>query len=337
MTLVGSRALHPRFLVAAGFYATALMLILLPQTVLSSGAQRASLAIQSIVLLIFAAFTLISLLRKPDEARIVLFMYFGIVASLTSLLMATDFAALPRWALYPFCLLHSGVYGFAFAIFIHMALQAFDRHRFVARRRTLAAINYASAVVVTAFLLILLLDERGLIMPDRDLGGRAVRRTILFSTYLYTGVVSLVIFGSAARLESTPTRRTQAWLIFAGLLPWTLNVGRTLWFPASTTRMPALALLEPITIAIMATSIFIAMFGFHLFELRGLVRKGLIYAPAMEALAAALYLILSGMSSILQQLLGVQPNTWVTGAALIVAGAALQPLSQVTSRQLDRW
>lgn len=59
----------------------------------------------------------------------------------------------------------------------------------------------------------------------------------------------------------------------------------------------------------------------------------LVYAAVMGLLAAALYLGLG----LVEQLAGVQPNVWIIAALLVVAGAALQPLAQITSRQLDRW
>jgi diguanylate cyclase (GGDEF)-like protein len=322
---------------AALFYAAALGAVLLPSLAVAPPGERLIWGVHAFTVLLYGLLTLLLLHQRPDDRRALLFMYLGLMVSLTLLFGAADVTVGVRWTTDLMVLAYCGVYLVTPALAVHMAASIPRPHPLTRRNPWLVPALYGSCAAVAVLMFILLLNTQYRLLPSRGAleDVQRVLTRINWWSLLLSSWGGLVLLSDAARRATSPPERRQALIVFAGLLPYALNTLVSVAFPR-VNASPAGQVVEAAVIALVPASFAIAILGYRLFQVGTLVRRGLIFGLTSGVLAAAGYLIASALEEIARALLGVSLATWGVAALFLVGGALFQPLARVVAAQVDR-
>ncbi len=125
----------------------------------------------------------------------------------------------------------------------------------------------------------------------------------------------------ALRKGTPPLVRQQAWALFAGISVGGVGFVLLIWMPFSVHFPPAadLQLIAPLIVALYPLSIGYAVLRYQLFDIRVVIRKGLVYS-LLTALLTATFLVLSlFIGSLFQTATGQQSFVVAIPPALLVA------------------
>lgn len=225
------------------------------------------------------------------------------------------------------------VYLMSFAAFIQLAAMIPRSNPIAQRHPALIPGNYAAGAVLA---LGAVAGSLGPLLPKiRWQLSIPAFQVAIGVTYLYAGVLGLVLLSSAALHEPTATGRRQAFIVFFGLLPWTLNLAGWLLLPAAIYPFSLFRTVEPLVILLVPVSFLLAIFGFRLFEVGSIVRTGLIYGFTTGVLAAVLYVSMARAGALAGRALGVRFGAWNSALLLVLTGAALGPLLRRVTQAVD--
>lgn len=300
-----------------------------------------------LVVALYASLSMAALHRRPDDVRVRVFVAVQAVNTLT---IVWPYLDLTQSGVLLWFSLAGGafVYALPFALYLHLASLIPEVHPFVRRHPWFISMNYALALAVAAVSLVLHADQVAIAaggplswLPfhlDLDQTYR-VDALINIGGYLYGGVGTLLLLGTAAMRNRSHQGKRQALMVFAGLTPWTLFIGYSFGvalFAGGRTAIPDWELaVEAATILIEAVALFVAVIGYRLFDMGLVVRKGLIYGSATALSVGALYLVLLGAGELMGTLLGVELAAWHLGIALMAVAVLFQPVVRAATRLVD--
>lgn len=301
-----------------------------------------------LVVALYASLSIAALRQRPDDARVRVFVAVMAMNTLTIVWPILDLSQ--SGALLWFTLAGGAfVYALPFALYLHLASLIPDVHPFVRYRRWFIPINYALALAVGAFSLLIYADQlgtgdggAGVAWLPFHLSLDATYRTdglLNVGGYVYGGLGALLLLGTAAWRNRSQQAKRQALIVFAGITPWTLFVAYSfavaLWAPGREATPDWELALEAATILIEAVALFVAVIGYQLFDMGLVVRKGLIYGSATALSVGALYLVLLGAGELMGSILGVELAAWHLGIALMAVAVVFQPVVRGATRLVD--
>jgi diguanylate cyclase (GGDEF)-like protein len=319
------------------FYAAALGTVLLPSWAVAPAEERSVWAVYTFTVGLYGALTVLLLHRRPGDRRAEIFMFLGLMVSLTLLFDAVQVRVGGPWTQDLMLLFYCGVYLLAPAVAVHMASSIPRPHPLVQRHPRLVRACYAVCAGVGAVLFVALLNtERG-VLPWRwtlpQVQGVLTR--INWLGLLLSSWGGLALLNSAARRATDAAERRQALIVFGGLLPYACNtVVALLWPPFNLS--PAGQLVEAAVIALVPISFAVAILGHRLFTVGTLVRRGLIFGLTTGVLAASGYLAAAAVNRAARDLLGLSLTPWGAAALFLVGGAMFQPVARVIAATVDR-
>jgi diguanylate cyclase (GGDEF)-like protein len=291
-----------------------------------------ALAVGATVLL-YALGSLLALARRPQDPRVSLYVATGVLVTLSILLPKPDLAMRPRGLLFAATVFYQSVFLMNFAVFVHLAAMIPRRNPIVVRHPRLLPGNYAAgaamAVLAAAGSLFLVVPA----FPWRL--SLAVFRTVNGLSYLYAGVLGLLLLRHAALHEETAVGRRQALIVFFGLLPWTINLAGWLVLPAPLYPFSFFRSVEPFVILLVPASFALAILRYRLFGVGIVVRKGLIYGLTAGLVAGAVALVEAFGATAAGRGMGAHFGSWSSALLLILAGAALGPVLHRVTHAVD--
>ena len=286
---------------AATFYLFALAVLL--ESGRRSTASTATI-VYCVVVASWALISLVALRRRPDDPRARMLGWTGIVVTLTLLtpLLPADPAGFGWRAI--LAALRWTPHLLGFAVFLHTAALIPRPHPLLRRWPGLLTAHYALGLGLALYLTLASAVGGGPLVPA-GLSVLELGRYLNLATYLWGGMAGLALLGSAALPD-----------LFAG--------------------SAFLAWIEPVTILIVPIAFFVSIFGFRLFDLGVLLRRGLIYGLTSGALIGFLYALVVAAGVLAEDTLGLRPRSWQVLVVLVAAGAAFQPLLRRTTAAVDR-
>ncbi|HEX5869189.1 MAG TPA: sensor domain-containing diguanylate cyclase [Longimicrobium sp.] len=326
----------PLFL-ASFFYAAALGTVLVPYLAAAPSGQRLIWAVYTLTVALYGALTLLVLHQRPGDRRGELFMFLGLVVSLTLLFDAARIRVGAHWASDLLLLAYCGVYLVAPAVAFHMAASIPHPHPLTERHPRLVPACYGVCIAVAVAVFVALLNTEYAFLPWRaTLPG--VQRTLTAINWLSLLLSSwggVALLNSAAQRARNPAERRQALIVYGGLLPYACNTALAVAAPRINAS-PAGQVVEAIVIALVPVSFAVAILGHRLFQVGVLVRRGLVFGLTTGVLAASGYLAAVALDGISRDVLGLSLTTWGAAALFLVGGALWQPLSRVVTATVDR-
>ena len=319
------------------FYAAALAVVLLPSLATAPAGERSVWAMYAFTVALYGLLTVLLLHRRPGDRRAELFMFLGLVVSLTLLFDAAQVRVGAGWASDLMVLFYCFVYLLSPAVAFHMAASIPRPHPLTVRHPRLVPACYAvCAAVAVALFVALLNSERGF-LPWRGSLPRVqqVLTSLNWMALLLSSWGGLALLSSAARRATDPAERRQALIVFGGLLPYACNTVAALAVPAFN-QSPAGELVEAVVIALVPISFAVAILGHRLFAVGTLVRRGLIFGLTTGFLAAAGSLAAAALGRAARDLLGVSLTHWGVAALFLIGGALFQPVARVIAATVDR-
>ena len=185
-----------------------------------------------LVVALYASLSIAALRQRPDDARVRVFVGVQALNTLTIVWPVLDLSqtGMLLW----FTLVGSSfVYALPFALYLHLASMIPGVHPFVARRRWFIPLNYALALAVGTFSLLIYADQIAAAagaplawLPfhlDLDTTYR-LDGLLNVGGYLYGGIGALLLLGTAAHRHRSQQAKRQALMVFGGLTPWTLFI-----------------------------------------------------------------------------------------------------------------
>lgn len=319
------------------FYAAALGTVLLPSLAAAPAGERAIWGVYTFTVLLYGLLTLLLLYRRPDDRRAVLFMFLGLVVSLTLLFDAVQLRVGERWTSDLLIFFYCAVYLLTPALAFHMAASIPRAHPVVQRHPRLVPAFYGACAAVAGLFYVLLMNTHYAFLPW---SGQVEAVHALLTRVNWLGLLlsswgGLALLFSAARRASSQLERRQALIVFAGLLPYALNTAAALVVPAFL-ESPAGIAVEAAVIALVPASFAVAILGHRLFQVGTVVRRGLIFGGTTGVLAAAGYLAAAALDRAARDTLGLSLTPWGAAALFLVGGALFQPLARVVTAAVDR-
>jgi diguanylate cyclase (GGDEF)-like protein len=321
---------------ASLFYAIALGTVLLPSLAVAPAGERSIWAVYAFTVALYGLLTVLLLHRRPGDRRGELFMFLGLMVSLTLLFNAAAVRVGAHWTSDVLLLFYCGVYLVTPALAFHMASSIPRPHPLTVRHPRLVPACYALCGLVAAAIFVALLNSEYAFLPWRW-SLEAVQRVLTrinWVSLLLSSWGGLALLSSAARRVGDPAERRQALIVFGGLLPYACNTVLALAIPGFNLS-PAGQLVEAAVIALVPISFAVAILGHRLFAVGTLVRRGLIFGLTAGALAAAGYLAAAALDQAVRDLFGVS-QPWGAAVIFLVGGAMFQPLARVIADTVDR-
>ncbi|MBZ5587514.1 MAG: GGDEF domain-containing protein [Acidobacteriia bacterium] len=318
----------------AAFFVAALALHLSRALAASAGAfPRSTVAFGVVIVGLYGVLTLLALARRPGDPRVGVFATLGVLISLTMVFPPLD-RGWPAPIFIGMLFLNGVVYFGNFAVVIHMAALIPRRHPATVRHPALLVGNYilAGAAVIWAF--VVRLPGTASFVPAQWHSGGAIT-TVNRALYLWAGVACLTLLGTAARGEGTLPGRRQALVVCLGVLPWTAVQVATLLLPPGSSAAAWLHVPELLAILLVPVCFFIAIFGFRLFDLELIARRGLIYGLTLAIPGVALGLAWIALGEVTRRAVGMAPTALNIGLVLLAVGAALRPLVRRVTGLVD--
>lgn len=322
---------------ASLFYAAALGAVLLPYLAAAPAGERLIWAVYTLTVALYGALTLLVLHQRPGDPRGELFMFLGLIVSLTLLFDAASVRVGAHWAWDLLLLAYCGVYLLAPAVAFHMAASIPRPHPLTVRHPRLVPACYGVCAGVAVLLFIALLNTEYAFLPWRGTlpGVQRVLTGINWIGLLLSSWGGVALLNSAAQRAETPAERRQALIVYGGLLPYACNTALAVVAPR-VNASPVGQVVEAIVIALVPVSFAVAILGHRLFQVGVLVRRGLVFGMTTGVLAACGYLAAAALGGIARDVLGLSVTTWGAAALLLVVGATFQPLARVIAATVDR-
>ena len=321
---------------ASLFYAIALGAVLLPSLALAPAGGRPIPAVYAFTVALYGLLTVLLLHRRPGDRRGELFMFLGLMVSLTLLFNAAEIRVGAHWASDVLLLFYCGVYLVTPALGFHMASSIPRPHPLTRRHPRLVPACYALCALVAAALFVALLNSEYAFLPWRG-SLESVQRVLTrinWVSLLLSSWGGVALLSSAARRAGDPAERRQALIVFGGLLPYACNTVLALAVPGFNAT-PAGQLVEAAVIALVPISFAVAILGHRLFAVGTLVRRGLVFGLTAGGLAVAGYLAAAALDRAARDLLGLS-QPWGAAALFLAGGAMFQPLARVIAATVDR-
>ncbi|HEX2207750.1 MAG TPA: GGDEF domain-containing protein [Longimicrobium sp.] len=322
---------------ASLFYLAALGGVLLPYLAAAPAGERFVWAVYTVTVALYGALGLLVLHQRPGDPRGELFMFLGLVVSLTLLFDAASVRVGAGWGANLLLLAYCGVYLVAPAVAFHMAASIPRPHPLTVRHPRLVPACYAVCLGVAALMYVALLNTEYAFLPWRGTlpGVQRVLTAINWLSLLLSSWGGLALLNSAAQRAQSPAERRQALIVYAGLLPYACNTALAVAAPRINAS-PAGQVAEAVVIALVPVSFAVAILGHRLFQVSVLVRRGLVFGMTTGVLAASGFLAAATLGGIARDVLGLSLSTWGAAALFLVGGAMFQPLARVIAATVDR-
>jgi diguanylate cyclase (GGDEF)-like protein len=317
------------------FYTIAFLLILMPELLSTRGAELFTWIFYTFTMLLYGVLAFVAVTLRPSDERVTLFVVLGFMVSLTLLMDAAQIGSGPVFMQVVLQFLYSGVYMMIAPVVVHMAAVIPRRHRLLERYPYILPLTYVTGALLTLSYFAVGVSP---LVPAFQRWSAAYGSLVLAAnpfSYVVAGGLGLAFLANAARNEPDIQGRRQALVMFAGLLPWTVNI--TLHAVLDDAyEHPLLTIAEPVIILFVAVCFFLAIVRYRLFGLGVVIRRGFIYASAGGLLAAGLYLSVTAVTAFARDTFGVQATFWSVALLLLLGGASIQPLLKGAGRVIDR-
>lgn len=319
------------------FYLAALGGVLLPYLAAAPAGERLVWAVYTLTVSLYGALTLLVLHQRPGDPRGELFMFLGLLVSLTLLFDAASVRVGASWASDLLLLAYCGVYLVSPAVAFHMAASIPRPHPLTVRHPRLVPACYGVCIGLAAVLYVALLNTEYGFLPWRGTlrGVQSVLTAINWIGLLLSSWGGVVLLSSAAERASTPAERRQALIVYAGLLPYACNTALAVAAPRINAS-PVGQVIEATVIALVPVSFAIAILGHRLFQVSVLVRRGLVFGMTTGVLAASGFLAAVALDRVAREAVGLRLTTWGAAVLCLVGGAMFQPLARVMAATVDR-
>jgi len=328
-----NRSARPQVIIAALFYGATVGGILIP----SFGKPSPSTwVLHVLTVLAYAILTFASVIRRPDDRRVRLFLITGFAVTLTIILPRISPVEHAGAGFSLYLLFFSFVFLINFAIVIHMATSVTWEGDLTPRQRSFIALPYIASLLLTSVIFTMFMRALHSPSPTEELNHvRTILSFLIVLTYTIAGLVSLGMFAHSARIEASTIRSRQLLVVFCGLLPWTLNIMSYLVMPrfhdSSFGQM-----IEAIAVLLVPLSFFVAILGFHLFDLGLVIRRGLIYGMATMIVAGTMVGLGLAAGLLLEPVIGEKQATWAFTLLFFAGGILLRPAVAFIATAVDR-
>jgi diguanylate cyclase (GGDEF)-like protein len=291
----------------------------------------------AITLVLYGSLTVLLVHTRASDPRARLFALTAIAVGAT---IVFDTVPLPEGggiAMMAYVLLAAAIYSLNPPIILHMCASIPHMNRLLRRRMWVLRAAYAVAMLQTITLFLLMWSLVQPFMPWQldPAFVHEIRVRSVVTSYAAMGLASLCLLGYAASREPTAHGRRQALVVFAGLLPWTLNM--TVWFRwPQLAAAPASRLIHEITVLLPPVALFVSIAGYRLFEVGSVLRRTLIYGGPIGLALGLSAVGLDVADGIFAHNLGMPLAGWGLGVLLLLAGILGQPLIAKAARRVDR-
>ena len=219
------------------------------------------------------------------------------------------------------------IYFFNPPIVMHMCGSIPSRNPLLARFPSFLPAAYLAATFLVIVFTVAYVNAFVRFLPlDLDVDAvSAIQVKSVLLAYVVSGVVGLTLLGYAGLREPAAIGRRQAWVVFAGVAPWTVNLIIMLSVPGYFVSETG-NLIAELTILLSALSLFVSIARYRLFEVSSALRRALVYGGSFGLVIGAIVLVMQAAGEISERMLGGPPSGWSTILVLLVAGMVVQPL-----------
>lgn len=282
----------------------------------------------------YLAIALLARFRAPDVLPSRLLSFFSIAVAL-ELALPNSIPVIPNWLLFRKTLFYL-LSGLQLGLELHLASVIPKRYAWFKERPWLTRLYYSvglSAGGATALLSIAEFFEVEAV-KGLALVARATTNNVVFVGWGLAVVTILII---QFRKSTTPGHRSQALVILSGVTPWaiyiivhtiasSLDVSLGAWFD----------LAQPIVLLLYPVVIFVAIFRYHLLDIRLTLRRSLVLVAVtvvVLAFFAAVFEVLSSRFGQIEQAGRLQVA--VFALAMLLLGVLFNPVRRLIQRGID--
>lgn len=319
-------------------FAASLVRLLIQAGGAGNSAEEASLLFNAASIGLWGTLAIMLLISQAADARAWLFAMTAVAVGST--IIFDTFAAPPvdtvRFHLWIFtaCV----IYFFNPPIVMHMAGSIPGKNPLLSRYPTFVPAAYiAGALLVVLFTFAYLNEQIGWIPAlriDQERLDSVLRNSVILN-YAFAGTIGLTLLGYAGFSDPLDAGRRQAWVVFAGLVPWTLNLIIMISLPGYAASQTG-ELISELTILLCPLSLFISIARYRLFEVSSALRRALVYGGSFGLVLGAITLGVQAVAELAEQAVGGPLSGWSTILVLLVCGMAAQPLFAAFTQAIEK-
>jgi diguanylate cyclase (GGDEF)-like protein len=282
----------------------------------------------------YLGLVLLARFRAPDDLRARLLAGFSLAVAL-ELSLPESVAGVPDWPLIKDTLYYL-LSGLQIGLELHLASTIPRRYSWFSDRPWLAKSYYGAGLAIgTSSAAVVLAD--GLGVPGFET--IATWFVIFFNDALLVlwGITIVAILMTQLRFSKTPGHRSQAIVILCGVLPWALfNITNSIRLQLGLVLPDWTELVQPIVLLIYPITIFVAIFRYHLFDIRVAMRRSLVLITVSVAILAVFLLAVDTSTRRVGEELGTGHLPLALFAFTMVAvGLAFNPLRKKVQELID--
>ena len=287
-----------------------------------------------IAVLGYAAIALLARFRAPNILPARLLALFSIAVAL-ELALPETLPALPLWPLVRTVLFYL-LTGAQLGLELHLASVIPKRYDWFTNRPWLTPLYYTvglSAGTATALLAIgETLEIKGASIA-LTWASDAMNNVVLVGWGLAVVLILIVQF----RKSKTVGHRSQAFLVLAGVIPWAIyNIVNTATSALSINLGPWFDVTQPLILLAYPVVIFIAIFRYHLFDIRLVLRRSLVLVLVTLVVLALFTGIFEALSSRFGQIEQAgRLQVALFALAMLVLGLLFEPVRRLIQRCID--
>jgi len=282
----------------------------------------------------YAAIGLLGRFRAPDILPARLLTFFSIAVAL-ELSLPLSAPLIPHWLLIRTVLFYL-LTGAQMGLELHLASVIPKRYDWFTNRPWLTPLYYTvglSAGIATALLAIgETLEIKGASVASTWASG-AMNNVVLVGWGLAVVLILIVQF----RKSKTVGHRSQAFLVLAGVIPWAIyNIVSTATSALGINLGPWFDVTQPLILLAYPVVIFIAIFRYHLFDIRLVLRRSLVLVLVTLVVLALFTGIFEALSSRFGQIEQAgRLQVALFALAMLVLGLLFEPVRRLIQRGID--
>ena len=320
--------------VLAAVFAISLLRVLSTASLADSAAQQTALLFNALSIGLWGTLATLLLWSQAQDQRARLFALtaLGIVATIAFDTIPAPDVGSP--AIHLYLIVGSAIFFFTPPVLMHMCGSIPSRNPLLERYRYfLPAAYITAALLFTVFTIASTNALNPFLSVQFDVASVfAARAKSVQIAHIVAGICGLSLLARAGLTEPLPMARRQAWLVFTGVAPWTVNVILMMSI-SGYAQSETGGIMAELTILLCALALFLSIAGYRLFEVNATLRRALVFGGALGLLIGAIAIAAQATISFTRD--GVITTSWATVVVLLVGGMVAQPVVAAVVRRLD--
>lgn len=294
------------------------------------------IALEILAIIGYLSIATLARFRAPPILAARLLSAFSILVAL-ELSLPNVIAWCPYWSLLRE-LLFFNLTGFQIGLELHLFSVIPKRYPWYTRRPWLAPTYYAAGIAAGLLTSLLWISDtfRWSITAQWGFSAIFVLNNIILVAW---GCSALAILVLQYTKSHTPGHRSQALLILISILIWTVfNIGTTIAMSIFGIEMGSwLDYVQPIVLIFYPCMLFVAIFRFHLFDIKLVIRRSLILALVTTGILGLVTVIFERLVSHFGRMTEIgNPHVFGVGFVMLLVGILFNPARRMAQRWIDK-